>query len=80
MKDDIAEEWGYSTNEPRAVLRFLAHSGGWSFISIGGATVIGNMVDKLTHTGVLFGLTGATIGLGIALAYIYLSFRRINSR
>lgn len=80
MKDNIIKEQNYSKNEPKTVWRFLAQTFGISFICIGGATVIGNLVDRLNHTGVLFGLMGATIGLGIALLYIYISFRRINNR
>lgn len=80
MKDNVAEGQSYSTNKPGAVLKFLAHTMGWSFICICGATAIGNLVDRLAHTGVLFGLIGATIGLGLALVYIYCSFRHINSR
>jgi F0F1-type ATP synthase assembly protein I len=78
MRDNIIKEQQYSKNEPKMVWRFLAQTGGISFICIGGATAIGNMVDRLNHTGVLFGLMGATIGLGIAVVYIYYSFRRIN--
>ena len=80
MKVDMAKEQEYSKNEPKMVWRFLTQLGGISFICIGGATVIGNLVDKLNHTGVLFGLVGATIGLAIALGYIYYSFRRINNK
>lgn len=80
MSSNITKQQNYSRNEPKIVLRFLSQTGGVSFICIGGATAIGNTVDRLNHTGVLFGLIGATIGLGIALVYIYLSFRRINSR
>lgn len=80
MSSNITKQQEYSRNEPKVVWRFLAQTGGVSFICIGGATVIGNIVDRLNHTGVLFGLIGATIGLGIALGYIYLSFRHINNR
>jgi O-antigen/teichoic acid export membrane protein len=80
MSSNITKQQEYSKNEPKAVWRFLAQTGGVSFICIGGATVIGNMVDRLNHSGVLFGLIGATIGLGIAWGYIYLSFRHINNR
>ena len=80
MSSNITKQQEYSRNEPNVVWRFLAQTGGVSFICIGGATAIGNMVDRLNHSGVLFGLIGATIGLGIALGYIYLSFRHINNR
>jgi len=80
MRDNIIKEQQYSKNEPKIVLRFLAQTLGVSFTCIGGATAMGNMVDRLSHTGVLFGLIGATTGLGIALLYIYVSFRRINNR
>jgi F0F1-type ATP synthase assembly protein I len=80
MRDNIIKEQQYSKNEPKTVWRFLAQTFGISFICIGAPAAIGNMVDRLNHTGVLFGLIGATIGLGIALGYIYLSFRHINSQ
>jgi len=80
MSSNITKQQEYSRNEPKVVWRFLAQTGGVSFICIGGATALGNVVDRLNHTGVLFGLIGATIGLGIALVYIYISFRRINNR
>jgi hypothetical protein len=80
MKADMVKEREYSKNEPKIVWRFLVQTGGLSFICVGGATAIGNLVDKLNHTGVLFGLTGATIGLAIALLYTYYSFRRINNQ
>ncbi len=80
MRDGMTKEQGDTKSERRTVLKFLAQSGGVSFICIGGATAIGYMVDGLNHTGVLFGLIGATLGLGIALGYVYLSFRSINSR
>jgi len=80
MSSNITKQQEYSRNEPKVVWRFLAQTGGVSFICIGGATAIGNMVDRLNHSGVLFGLIGATIGLGIALGYIYLSFRHINTQ
>ena len=80
MKANMAKEREYPKNEPKIVWRFLAQSGGISFICVGGATAIGNMVDRLNHTGVLFGLIGATIGLTIALVYIYYSFRRSNNQ
>jgi len=80
MRDNIIKEQQYSKNEPKIVLKFLAQTVGVTFICIGIPTVIGNMVDRLNHTGALFGLIGATIGLGIALLYIYTSFRRINNQ
>ena len=80
MRDSMTKEQGDTKSERRTVLKFLARSGGASFLCIGGATAIGYMIDGLNHTGALFGLIGATIGLGIAWAYIYLSFRYINSR
>jgi hypothetical protein len=80
MIDSMPKEQADIKSERRTVWKFLAHSGGASFICIGGATAIGYMLDGLNHTGVLFGLIGATLGLGIALGYIYLSFRYINSR
>lgn len=80
MRDSMTKEQSDTKSERRMVLKFLTQSGGVSFICIGGATIIGNTVDTLNHTGVLFGLIGATLGLGIALGYIYLSFRCINSR
>ena len=80
MRSNIIKEQQYPKNEPKVVWRFLAQTGGVSFICIGGATAIGNMVDRLNHSGVLFGLIGATIGLGIAVAYIYCSFGHINNR
>jgi len=80
MSSNMTKQQEYSRNEPKVVWRFLAQTGGVSFICIGGATAIGNIVDRLNHSGVLFGLIGATIGLGIALGYIYLSFRHINNQ
>ncbi|MBA7503637.1 hypothetical protein ES706_02248 [subsurface metagenome] len=80
MRSNMIKEQQYSKNEPKVVWKFLAQTVGVSFICIAGATAIGNMVDRLNHTGVLFGLMGATIGLGIALLYIYISFRRVNNR
>jgi hypothetical protein len=80
MIDSMTKEQGDTKSERRIVWKFLTQSGGVSFICIGGATVIGNTIDRLSHTGVLFGLIGATIGLGIALGYIYFNFRYINSR
>jgi len=80
MKANMAKEREYSKNEPKVVWRFLAQTGGICFICIGGAAGIGNLVDRLNYTGVLFGLIGATIGLAIALGYIYYSFRRINNQ
>lgn len=80
MKNNIIKEQQYSKNEPKTVWGFLAQTLGVSFICIGAPTVIGNMVDRLNHTGALFGLIGATIGLGIALLYIYISFRRVNNQ
>ena len=80
MKANMAKERGYSKSEPKIVWRFLAQIGGISFICVGGATAIGSLVDRLNHTGVLFGLMGATIGLAIAVAYIYYSFRHINNQ
>jgi hypothetical protein len=80
MTSNIIKQQEYSRNEPKVVLKLLAQTGGVSFICIGGAAAIGSMVGKLSHTGELFALIGATIGLGIALGYIYLSFRCINGR
>ena len=80
MKANMAKEQKYSKNEPKIVWRFLAQTGGISFICVGGATAIGNMVDRLNHTGVLFGLIGAAVGLGFALFYIYYGFRHINNK
>ncbi len=80
MRSNITKQQEYSKNEPKAVSKFLAQTLGVSFICIGGATAIGNMVDRLNHTGALFGLIGATIGLGIALLYIYINFRRVNNQ
>jgi len=80
MRSNITKQQEYSKNEPKVLWKFLAQTPGISFICIAGATAIGNMVDRLNHTGVLFGLMGATIGLGIALLYIYISFRRVNNR
>ena len=79
MRDSMTKEQGDTKSERRTVLKFLAQSGGASFLCIGGATAIGYMIDGLNHTGALFGLIGATLGLGIAWAYIYLSFRSINN-
>ncbi len=80
MRSNITKQQEYSKNEPKVLWKFLAQTAGISFICIGGATAIGNMVDRLNHTGVLFGLIGVTIGLGIALLYIYISFRRVNNQ
>jgi hypothetical protein len=80
MRSNIIKQQEYSKSEPKVVLKFLAEIAGASFICIGGAAAIGNVVGRLNHTGELFALIGATIGLGIALGYIYLSFRCINSR
>ncbi len=80
MRSNIIKQQEYSKNEPKVVLKLLAHTGGVSFICIGGAMAIGMMVGGLNHAGELFALIGATIGLGITLGYIYYSFRRINNR
>jgi len=80
MRSNIIKEQQYSKSEPKVVLKVLAKIAGVSFICIGGVAAIGSMVGKLSHTGELFALIGATIGLGIALGYIYLSFRCINGR
>ncbi|MBA7504286.1 hypothetical protein ES706_02920 [subsurface metagenome] len=80
MSSSIIKQQEYSKNEPKAVWKFLAQTAGVSFICIGGATAIGMMVGRLNHTGELFALIGATIGLGITLGYIYYSFRRINNQ
>lgn len=78
MSSSIIKQQEYSKNEPKVVLKLLAHTGGVSFICIGGAAAIGIMVGGLNHAGELFALIGATIGLGIAMVYIYYSFRSIN--
>ena len=64
--------------EQRMPWRLLARVGGWCFIYIAGAATIGNMIDRLCGTGVLLGIVGATIGLAIALFYIYFNFGHIN--
>ncbi|MBA7504282.1 hypothetical protein ES706_02916 [subsurface metagenome] len=80
MRSSITKQQEYSRNEPKVVLKLLAQTGGVSFICIGGATAIGIMVGRLNHTGLLFALIGATIGLGVAMVYIYYSFKRINNK
>lgn len=60
--------------------KFLFRIAGADVICIGGAAAIGGIVDRLNHTGVLFTLMGATIGLGIALFFTYISIRHINNR